>query len=1661
MKKALRMPGRRRGDGTTTTSSGGGGGNAPPPPPPPPTSSTGGGHDHHVAMVTPGSGSGPGGGGGLVDKTSSSDILMMTTTAGATSTYATANATATATAAAEVHSDAENRLAQQQHTHGQLMSKNTSSNTSMGNTNNTAAALPEAPPSSPSAAAGGVANPGPMSNGTNTSLNSNSSTTLNTNSNHNSGPTLVFPSSSSARATARDILRSISSSSKKKAKIVPPPPPPRYHQGQGQQQQGQGQVQQQQAQGQQRQAQAQQQAQAQGQQGQARAHQQGQRQAQRGSILTPRSRDRQLKDLDSLVDLTSSSSVPPGTGAGGGSAPVPPPPPITGGGGGSSTSSERLRQEARSRAAELRAATATASSTATGSSSATATATTSVTEQTRSTTSASSSSPTSSPSSPTSSAKIKAPLSPGKAALDELLLMEKKAGKGKGSKGGKGKDRSGREKDGGATTTSMGSDSNTSGKIAAARRIIAQRTRSGGTVGGGGGAGGGVSVGGAGGDDLLPPPPPPPRPIREESQQKQTGRGGYGHGHGERVEYHLYPNAGYDDDDDDDGRLPGTTSAVSAASATAPSAALPHRPSLPSVSDSILDSDSDSATEVFEDEQPDGPIRSDDDDDADDDDDDDDDDDGNDSANIDEDDYDPLEQLALGGGEGWTNARVSDIFGTGIRRRSGDGDWKGGSRSSAVGGGGGGGGRGGDNDDRGTAGDRGGIDLGQDQLGDDEDECDSHGDVDDDGGRGLHHGGGGGSDDEHDAGGDDEDDDSHGGKDDGTKSGSDSAEDYTDDEDEGEDGYKPGGYHPVKAGDVFNQRYVVIKKLGWGHFSTVWMVKDREAVTNADSSESIFNQFLALKVQKSAEHYTEAAMDEVELLDCAAAERKRCEALVVDDGGSKDSDGIAISTNVDHSRHVANLDDSFFHTGPNGRHMCMVFHMLGCNFLSVIKAYNYRGIPIPAVKKMIAGIAKGLDFLHRKCQIIHTDLKPENVLLEFPADLKMEFDVDGCEDGSGNGDAEHKGSTIRELQAAIQNPNISAEERKWLKKRLERKRIHSGNEDDDNNDEIGRDDEVDGGLPPVHVNPSALALATMTLSDVEMERIAKDLPSFCSPGDSGTEEGTISAHELVLSRLSQSPFVSKNFARAESPAVTEFSELLEESIKVSCPSRAELKEHFEMCRDHVPYGGVAEVTFVVRSFVSDDEIADSIAAALGGIPWGKSEEIGVARELFCQLSIPGRPNQGAVRTLFKILQHDRKNIEEDYGEALSDVSARIGSNLGVGTVLGTGVDNGGDAPQPDRSPPFSVFTVHFSVLSTAVVLGFLESCLPGVMFFAYGKEEGLPPLDLIVFDRFAAKICRHPLAMRTEDEEFGSDATAIFGLDLRMIEEFPDPPTGRGDGAAPFDLRGTSMETVASWWNARQTIQSRVNSFLGLEPSASVADLPIMTATGRSFNEGVGKHASTTKDAPSVVKPDSEVPSSLLVMKQAISRASYQPDLRDVEVLERARSVVVDLGNACWTHRHFSEDIQTRQYRAPEVLFGSKYDTSADIWSLGCITFELLTGDLLFDPRASEEYDRDEDHLAMFQELLGKIPKKLALSGKYSKKFFDRKGNLKHIKQLKFWPIEEVLHEKYHFSREDSEDISNFMLPLLEFDPKERATALECLKSDWLKEKPSKARRHK
>uniref|UniRef100_A0A672U3N4 non-specific serine/threonine protein kinase n=1 Tax=Strigops habroptila TaxID=2489341 RepID=A0A672U3N4_STRHB len=171
----------------------------------------------------------------------------------------------------------------------------------------------------------------------------------------------------------------------------------------------------------------------------------------------------------------------------------------------------------------------------------------------------------------------------------------------------------------------------------------------------------------------------------------------------------------------------------------------------------------------------------------------------------------------------------------------------------------------------------------------------------------------------------------------------------------------------------------------------------------------------------------------------------------------------------------------------------------------------------------------------------------------------------------------------------------------------------------------------------------------------------------------------------------------------------------------------------------------------------------------------------------------------------------------------------------------------------------------------------------------------------------------------------------------------------------------------------------------------------------------------------------------------------------DPRCAPQLRVKIADLGNGCWVHRHFTEDIQTRQYRALEVLLGAGYGPPADIWSTACMAFELATGDYLFEPHSGEDYSRDEDHIAHVIELLGEIPRHVALGGRFSREFFNRRGELRHIRHLRPWGLRAVLQEKYEWSRGAAAAFARFLRPMLAFEPARRATAAQCLRHPWLR----------
>merc|ERR1712039_989931 len=117
-------------------------------------------------------------------------------------------------------------------------------------------------------------------------------------------------------------------------------------------------------------------------------------------------------------------------------------------------------------------------------------------------------------------------------------------------------------------------------------------------------------------------------------------------------------------------------------------------------------------------------------------------------------------------------------------------------------------------------------------------------------------------------------------------------------------------------------------------------------------------------------------------------------------------------------------------------------------------------------------------------------------------------------------------------------------------------------------------------------------------------------------------------------------------------------------------------------------------------------------------------------------------------------------------------------------------------------------------------------------------------------------------------------------------------------------------------------------------------------------------------------------------------------------------------------------------------------------WSVACVIFELVTGDLLFDPKADSKrngYSCEENHLALIIELIGPLPKSLQRSGKFVKELFHKNGHLRHISHPDLWPIREVLLKKYRLPKKEALALADFLSPMLQFIPEERASAKDML----------------
>ena len=155
---------------------------------------------------------------------------------------------------------------------------------------------------------------------------------------------------------------------------------------------------------------------------------------------------------------------------------------------------------------------------------------------------------------------------------------------------------------------------------------------------------------------------------------------------------------------------------------------------------------------------------------------------------------------------------------------------------------------------------------------------------------------------------------------------------------------------------------------------------------------------------------------------------------------------------------------------------------------------------------------------------------------------------------------------------------------------------------------------------------------------------------------------------------------------------------------------------------------------------------------------------------------------------------------------------------------------------------------------------------------------------------------------------------------------------------------------------------------------------------------------------------------------------------------------IIDFGSSCFLNQQIYSYIQSRFYRAPEVVLGNCYATSIDTWSFGCILAELYTGLPIFPA------ENEKELIACISEVIGEPSADyISLTSRGSIYFF-ADGKLKPYKNpngRRRYPGTRPL--KTILKGADDEFIA-LISNCLKWDPKERITAENALKSSWLSE---------
>lgn len=174
-------------------------------------------------------------------------------------------------------------------------------------------------------------------------------------------------------------------------------------------------------------------------------------------------------------------------------------------------------------------------------------------------------------------------------------------------------------------------------------------------------------------------------------------------------------------------------------------------------------------------------------------------------------------------------------------------------------------------------------------------------------------------------------------------------------EEEGLERYHLGGFHPVRIGEVYDSRYEVLRKIGWGQYSTVWMVREQKD-----------RKLYAMKVLSAACYGGDKDIYEREILrHLRSADRYH----------------------LGHG-YINHLVDDFEHRGPNGNHVCLVFELMGETLSSypswfppnhMLPKYVMKGITVQLLLALMYAHENGV--IHSGSCAIRESKLPRNRLI--------------------------------------------------------------------------------------------------------------------------------------------------------------------------------------------------------------------------------------------------------------------------------------------------------------------------------------------------------------------------------------------------------------------------------------------------------------------------------------------------------------------------------------------------------------------------------------------------------------------------------------------------------------------------------------------------------